>query len=165
MPTRQRSHPGSPQGCPPAPERIDGLASSVRDGPANPFIRGPFIRGLRDVFGRFADQPDFGALYESDIDRRLYAPWTRVGDAMRLALGRPVTLVVTHPDGTRADHVVGPAPSSEGYLAALRQAEETTPGLDEDLPAGQVTITIDREEAAHLLALCGGDTEDVSERG
>ena len=165
MPTQQRSDPGSLRDYPPgldapAPEQVDGLASSVRDSPAS-----PFIRGLRDIFGRFADQPDFSALYESDIDRRVYEPWTRVGNAMRLALGQPVTLVVTHPNGTRADHVVGPTPSSEGYLAALRQAEETMPGLDEDFPAGQVVITVAREEAARLLALCESNTEDISGRG
>ena len=163
MPARQHSHPGSLRSYrldAPAPEQVDGLDSSVRDSSAN-----PLIRGLRDIFGRFTYQPDFSALCESDIDRRLYEPWARVGDAMRLALGQPVTLVATHPDGTRADHVVDPAPSSEGHLAALRQAEETVPGLDEDLPAGQVVVTITREEAAHLLALCERDGEDVSERG
>ena len=163
MPARQHSHPGSLRGYrldAPVPEQVDGLDSSVRDSSAN-----PFIRGLRDIFGRFADRPDFSALYESDLNRRLYKPWARVGDAMRLALGQPVTLVVTHPDGTRTARIVGPAPSSEGYLAALRQAEETMPGRDEDLPAGQVVITTTREEAARLLALFERDTEDVSERG
>ena len=84
---------------------------------------------------------------------------------MRSALGQPLTLVVTHPDGTRTARVVGSAPSGEGYLAALRRAEETMPGLAEDHPAGQVVITTTREEAARLLALFERDTEDVSERG
>ena len=39
------------------------------------------------------------------------------------------------------------------------------PGLDEDLPAGQVVITTTREEAARLLAPFERDTEDVPERG
>ena len=165
MPARQRSHPGSLRGHPPgldapAPEQVDGLDSPVHDSPGN-----PLIQGLRDIFGAFASRPDFSGFCEPDLDRRLYKPWARVGDAMRLALGQPVTLVVTRPDGTRTAHVVGPAPSSEGYLAALHQAEEMMPGLDEDLPAGQVVITTTREEAARLLALFERNTEDVSERG
>ena len=165
MPTRQRSHPGSLRGHPPgldapAPEQVDGLDSPVHDSPGN-----PLIQGLRDIFGAFASRPDFSGFCEPDLDRRLYKPWARVGDAMRLALGQPVTLVVTRPDGTRTAHVVGPAPSSEGYWAALHQAEEMMPELDEDLPAGQVVITTTREEAARLLALFERNTEDVSERG
>ena len=165
MPAAQRSHPDSLRShrrAPGAPAsgRAESLAPSVHDSPTN-----PFIRGLRDIFGRFADRPDFSALYESDLDRRLYRPWARVGDAMRLALGRPVTLVVTHLDGTRTADVIGPDPSSEEYLAAVRRAEETLPEPDEDFLAGEVVITATREEAARLVALVERNAGNVSERG
>ena len=165
MPTPQRPHSDSlrshrrARGAP-ASGRVEGLAPSVHDGPTN-----PIIRGLRDIFGRFADRPDFSALYESDLDRRLYRPWARVGDAMRLALGQPITLVVTHPDGTRTVNVIDPDPSSEEYLAAVRRAEETLQEPDEDFLAGEVVITATREDAARLVALVERNAGNVSERG
>ena len=165
MPARQRSHPGSlrshrPVPGTPAPGQVGEPDSSVHDNLTN-----PFVRGLRDIFGRFTGRPDFSALYESDLERRLYEPWARVGDAMRLALGQPITLVITHPDGVRTAHVIDPDTSNEEWLAAVRQTEETMQGPDEDFLAGQVIVTTTREEASRLVALIERNTGNVSERG
>jgi hypothetical protein len=122
------------------------------------------MRGLRDIFGRFADQPDFRGFYERDIARRLYSPWARVGNSLRLALGKPITLVVTHPDGTRTVRVIDPVSSNEEYLAAVRQAEETVQGSDEDILADQVVITATGEQADRLVAWISRETRNVSER-
>ena len=84
---------------------------------------------------------------------------------MRLALGRPVMLVVTHPDGTRTANPIDPDPSSEEYLAVVRRAEETLQEPDEDFLAGEVVITTTREEAARLVSLIERNTGNVSERG
>lgn len=165
MPAPQRSHPGSlrslwqtPSASPTA--RTEGMGSSVDDSLTN-----PLIRGLRDIFGRFAGRPDFSVFYESDIDRRLHKPWARVGDSMRLALGRQVRLVITHPDGARTVHVLGPGPSGEKHLAAVRQAEGKMEGPDADFLAGHVVITASREEASRLAALIDRSTGNVSEQG
>ena len=136
------------------------MDSSVDDSLTN-----PLIRGLRDIFGRFTGRPDFSVFYESDIDRRLHKPWARVGDSMRLALGRQAKLIVTHPDGTRTADVLGPDPSSEEYLAAVRQAEGKMERTDEDFLAGHVVITATREEASRLAALIDRSTGNVSEQG
>ena len=136
------------------------MDSSVDDSLTN-----PLIRGLRDIFGRFTGRPDFSVFYESDIDRRLHKPWARVGDSMRLALGRPVTLILTHPDGTRTADVLGPAPSNEEYLAAVRQAEGKMEGPDADFLGSHVVITASREEANRLAALIDRSTGNVSEQG
>ena len=136
------------------------MDSSVDDSLTN-----PLIRGLRDIFGRFTGRPDFSVFYESDIDRRLHKPWARVGDSMRLALGQPITLILAHPDGTRTADVLGPDPSSEKHLAAVRQAEGKMEGPDEDFLAGHVVITATREEASRLAALIDRSTGNVSEQG
>ena len=94
----------------------------------------------------------------------MYSPWARVGDSLRLALGKPITLVVTHHDGTRTARVIDPDSSNEDYLAAVRQAEETIRGSDEDILADQAVITATGEQADRLIAWIGRETRNVSEQ-
>ena len=165
MPAPQRSHLGSLRSLWQTPSASSAAPAKRMDSSVDDSLTNPLIRGLRDIFGHFASRPDYKAFYESDIDRRLYKPWARVGDSMRLALGQPVTFIITHPDGTRTAHVIGPDPSSEEYLAAVRQAEEAMQGSDQDFPAGQVVITTSREDASRLVDLIDRHAGNVSERG
>ncbi len=109
-------------------------------------------RSLRNIFESLAVQPDFHRHYERDPARRLYASWARVGNAMQLALGNPVTLFVTHPDGRRTTHVVVPDVFDEEYQAALRQVREMAPDTDGGTPADSVSIRITEEQAENFMA-------------
>ena len=165
MPAPQRSPLGSLRSLWQAPSASSAARAKRIDSTVDDSLSNPLIRGLRDIFGHFAGRPDFSVFYESDIDRRLYKPWARVGDSMRLALGQPVKLIITNPDGTRTAHVIGPDPSSEEYLAAVRQAEQAVQGPDEDFLAGHVVITTTREEASRLTNSIGRNAGNVSEQG
>lgn len=82
---------------------------------------------------------------------------------MRLALGKPTTVVITNPDGTQTAHVIDPDPSSEEHLSAVRRAETAMQEPDEDLLADHVVITATGEEADRLLAWTGRGTRNVLE--
>lgn len=131
-------------------------SSDPRSDPASPASGQPvrdslarsFVRGLESIFGSFFDRPDYGRYYEQDLRRRLEAPWVRVGQAMQLALGKPVTLTLTLPDGRRTARVVAPDGSNEEYRAALRRAREAIPDPEADTVSD------------HVIHLTGKQAED-----
>ena len=93
MPTTTRSRLGdapSSRSLSGSSDSASRLVSSVHGG-----LKDAFVRGLKDIFQSFVTQPDFRRHYERDIALRLYRPWHRVGNSMRLALGKPIRLTVT----------------------------------------------------------------------
>ncbi len=109
-----------------------------------------FVRGLMGVFESLVTQPDFRRHYERNLAVRLHRPWSRVGDSMRLALGKPVRIAVRYPDEQFTSHVIEPNVSDDQYWIEVRQANEAIEDVDEHLPADHVTFLVAGEQAASL---------------
>ena len=114
--------------------------------------RDSLVRGLMGVFDSLVARPDFRRCYERDLAVRLRRPWNRVGDSMRLALGKPVRITVRYPDGQFATRVVEPNVSDDQYWIEIRQANEAVDDADEHLLADNVTFLVAGEQAASLAA-------------
>lgn len=114
-----------------------------------------FVRGLMGVFDSLVTQPDFRRHYERDIAVRLHRSWHRVGDSMRLALGKPVTITVRYPDGQLTSHIVEPNVSDDRYRVEVNQANEAIGDADEKLRADHVAFLVAGEQADSLAACLG----------
>ena len=80
---------------------------------------------MMKIFSSLSDPPDFHQYFERDLDRRVRNAWTRVGNAMRLALGERVEIASTLPDGLRATRLIHPLPRREEYRDALDRARRS----------------------------------------
>ena len=110
------------------------------------------VRGLMGVFDSLVTRPDFRRHYERNLGVRLHRPWHRVGDSMRLALGKPVSITVRYPDGQFTTRVVEPNMSDDQYWIEILQANEAIEDADEHLLADHVTFLVAGEQAASLAA-------------
>lgn len=114
------------------------------------------LRGLAEILESFFAAPDFHGLYEHDPRKRVIHAWARVGDSMQLALGRPVTLKMTYPDGRRTRRVVGPESANPEHRAALDKVRQTMESPDRDDADQMIVVSLTRQQAEGLMACVEG---------
>ena len=141
---------GDVPGSQPSADSSDKMASLTLTSSIHGEWKASFVRGLMSVFDSLVTRPDFRRHYERNLAVRLHRPWQRVGDSMRLALGKPVNIMVRHPDGQCTTHVVEPNVSDDPYWIEIRQANEAVQDADENLWADHVTFPVAGEQADSL---------------
>ena len=141
---------GDVPGSQPSADSSDKMASLTLTSSIHGEWKASFVRGLMSVFDSLVTRPDFRRHYERNLAVRLHRPWQRVGDSMRLALGKPVNIMVRHADGQCTTHVVEPNVSDDPYWIEIRQANEAVQDADENLWADHVTFPVAGEQADSL---------------
>jgi hypothetical protein len=147
----------------PSADSSDKMASLKLTSSLHGGWKDSFVRGLTGVFDSLVTRPDFRRHYERNLAVRLHRPWHRVGDSMRLAMGKPVRITVRYPDGQFTTHVVEPNVSDDPYWIEIRQANEAVQDVDENLWADHVTFLVAGEQADRLAAYLGRKREVGSE--
>ena len=113
-------------------------------------LRDSFVQGLKSMFESFVTQPDFRQHYERNLALRPYRPWHRVGNSMRLALGKPITLTVMYPDGQRRTHIVEPKISDDAFRSTMCHAQEAAEDSDEFVAPDHTTVFLTRKQSDDL---------------
>lgn len=114
-----------------------------------------FVYGLKSIFGSFGAQHDFSPYYERNLHNRLFASWVHVGRSMRHALGEPVEVSVTSPDGRRLTYVVPSSTSGKQYQGSFRRSRKAVRDVRTGRSSDPVTIWVTRNQAEALLAEAG----------
>lgn len=113
----------------------------------------PFTQELMMIFSSLSASPDFRQCFEPDLDRRVRNAWTRVGNAMRLALGERVEIASTLPDGRRATRHIRPLPRREEYRDALDRARRSVRGTGSEEAKFRMNFHITGDSVRVIKAL------------